>query len=105
MSRYRSEVADNGLVTTRRCQRRFDRIRNVPNRHICENYPPNYVAAIVVQDCGQIVPTPADDLEVGKVNLLHLVDCCAFVFELFGGFNDNLFGYRVQISSFENAIS
>ena len=62
-------VTHNRLVATRRRQRQFDRICHILRSHVCAKLPRNDVATVIIQDRAQIIPAPADDLEVGKVGL------------------------------------
>ena len=98
-------VANDGLAATRRRQRQFDRIGHVLSAHVRAEFPRDDVAAVVIQDRAEIIPTPADDLEVGEVRLPHLVDCRGFVFELIGRFDHYVIRRSDQVSCFENAIS
>ena len=98
-------VANDGLAATRRRQRQFDRISHVLSAHVRAEFPRDDVAAVVIQDRAEIIPTPADDLEVGKVGLPHLVDCRGFVLELIGRFDHYVIRRSDQVSCFENAIS
>ena len=68
-------------------------------------FPGDDIAAVILQDGGQIIPAPANDLEVGKICLLHLVDSRGFVGELFGRFNHHIIGCCNQVSRFQNAVS
>ena len=62
-------VAHDGLVATGRCSRQFDRVYYVLSAHVCGELPCNDVAAVIIQDCTEIIPTPADNLEVGEAGL------------------------------------
>ena len=62
-------------------------------------------AAVIIQNSAQIIPTPSDDLEVGKVCLPHLVNASGFVFELISGFNHHIIGRGDQICFLQNAVS
>ena len=80
-------VANDGLAATRRRQRQFDRIGHVLSAHVRAEFPRDDVAAVVIQDRAEIIPTPADDLEVGEVRLPQLINPSRLIFELTGGFD------------------
>ena len=88
-------------------------VTDVTHNTVTQNAPSGWVsdlhdlqvAAVVIQDRAEIIPTPADDLEVGEVRLPHLVDCRGFVFELIGRFDHYVIRRSDQVSCFENAIS
>lgn len=42
------------------------------------------------QHCWQVIPTPADDLEVGEICLLHLVDALRWLLELITRFHQDV---------------
>lgn len=63
------------------------------------------MAAVIIQDRGQAIPTPADDLEVGEVGLPHLVDGGGFVRELVGNFDHHVRWFSDEISFLQKAIS
>ena len=44
---------------------------------------------VVIQNGGQIHPAPANDLQVSKVRLPHLIDGRGLVFKLVGRLDDN----------------
>ena len=58
-----------GLVAARSCQGQLDRVGDVFSTDICAQLPGDDVVAVIVQDRAQIIPTAADDLEVGEVGL------------------------------------
>ena len=98
-------MPDDCLVATGRRQRQFNRVCYVLGPHVGAKLPGDDVAAVVIQDRVQIIPAPANDLEVGEVGLPHLVDGCVFVVELLRRFDGDIIRGRDQISSPENAIS
>ena len=53
--------------------------------HVRAKLPGHDVAAVIIKDCAEIEPAPAENLDVGKVGLPKLIDGCRFVFELVGG--------------------
>ena len=98
-------MAHDGLVATRCRQRQFDRVCHILSPHVCAKLPSDDVAAVIIQNSAEIIPSPADDLEVGEVGLPHLVDCRRFVFELLRRFDHHIIGGGDEVSSFENTIS
>ena len=72
----------NGHVTARRRSSQVNISRLIACAHGRAEPTSNDVTAVVIQDRGQIIPTPTDDLEVSEVGLPHLVDGRRFVFEL-----------------------
>ena len=83
-------LAHDCLVATGRGQRQFDSVRHITSPHVGAELPGDDVTAVVVQDCAEIVSTPADNFEVGEVCLPHLVNGCGFVCELIGGFDHHV---------------
>lgn len=75
-------VAHDGLIAAGCSQRQFNRISHVFSPHVCAELPGDDVRAVVIQNCAEIIPAPANDLEVGEVGLPHLVNGGGFVFEL-----------------------
>ena len=67
--------------------------------------PGDDVSREAIQDRGQIVPTPADDLEVGEVGLPHLVRRGRLVTELVGGLDHDEGGAGDQIMRFEEPVT
>ena len=72
------------LITVRCGQRQLKRIGYVFCTHGRAQLPRNDIAGEVVEDGGEIIPTPTDDFEIGKVGLPQLVRCSGLVFELAG---------------------
>ena len=68
-------VLDTGLITTRGGQCHLQRVGDVLGLHRGAQLPGNDVARVVVEDGGQVLPSPANDLEVREVGLPHLVRC------------------------------
>ena len=62
------------------------------------------VAAVIVEDCAEIEPSPSEDLDVSEVRLPQLVDCRRLVLELIGRLQDDERRAGDQIMSFERAI-
>lgn len=98
-------VSNNRPVTARRRLRQFEGIRHIFSAHRRAQFPWDDIAAVIVQDRGQIIPTLTNDFEVGKIRLPHLVDSRRFVFELIRGFNHHIIGCCDQIRFLQNAIS
>ena len=51
--------------------------------------PGDDVARVVIEDGGEVVPPPANNLEIGEVGLPELVRCSCLVLELGGGLDDD----------------
>lgn len=78
---------DVNLIAPRYLQSQVQRVCDVFSSHVCTELPCDDVAAVIVQDCTEIEPAPADDLQVGEVCLPKLVDSRRLVFELTGRFD------------------
>jgi hypothetical protein len=63
-------VAHDSLVAAGCRQSELDRGGDVISPHVCAKLPCDDVAAVIIKDRAEVIPTPADDLEVGKVRLL-----------------------------------
>jgi hypothetical protein len=63
------------------------------------------VAGVIVEDRGQIIPAPANDLEIGKIGLPQRVDCGCLVLKLAGGFHDDEGRAGNQIMGLEQAVN
>ena len=94
-------VTHNCLVATRSGQCQLNRVGHIGRPHVCAKLPGHDVAAVIVQDRAEIIPTPADDLEVGEVCLPHLVDGLGFVVELISGFDHYMLRLGDQISGLQ----
>ena len=55
-------IHDFGLIAARGFQRQIQRVGDILVFHSCAKLPSNDVAAVVVEDCGQVEPAPADDI-------------------------------------------
>ena len=77
------------LITARSLQGKLQGLGNIAAFHGGTQLPGNHVAGEVIQYGGQLHPAPADDFQVRKVRLPHLVDGRGLVFELAGGLHDN----------------
>ena len=44
---------------------------------------------VVIEDGGEVVPAPADDLEIGEIGLPELIGRSRLVLELVGGLDDD----------------
>ncbi len=97
-------VNDVNLIATRRCQSQVQRVRHVLSPHVCAEFPRDDVAAVIVQDRTKIEPAPADDLQVGEVGLLQLVDSRRLVFELTGRFDHDEGWAGDQVVRLQHAI-
>ena len=81
-----------------------ERVGDILGPHVAAEFPADDVAGVVVEDRGQVKPAPADDFQVGKISLPHLVWRCGFVFELIRGLDDNIGRAGDQVMGFEQAI-
>lgn len=64
----------DGLVAPRGRLRQFNSICHVFSPHVFAELPGNDVAAVDIQDGAEIMPAPADDLQVSEIGLPHLVN-------------------------------
>ena len=75
-------VPNDGLVAPGRRQSQFNRVSHIlgphvplscmlriPCRAVVAEFPGDDIAAVIVQDCAETIPAPANDLEVGEVGL------------------------------------
>ena len=76
---------DISLIKAGRCECHLQRVGNVACFHRRTKLPGDDVAREVVEDRRQVIPAPADDLEVGEVGLPELIGRRRLVFELVGG--------------------
>src|ERR1039458_8550221 len=53
--------------------------------HSLAQLPMNNEAAKVVQNCAQVIPTPANYVEIGKVRLPHFMHECSLVLKFIAG--------------------
>ena len=77
------------LVATRCLQRHLEGVGHILSTQVRAELPQDDVAAVIIQDCAEIEPASADDLQVGDVSLPKLVDAVCLVFALIGGLNDD----------------
>ena len=91
-------------IAPRRVQRQVQRVGDIRSLHRCAELPGDDVTAVVVEDRGQIEPTPADDLEIGEVGLPQLVRSGCLVTELIGRADHHMGWCRDQVFGLENAI-
>ena len=75
-------VYDVDLVTSRSLQSQIQGVGNIFGSHICAQFPRDDIATVIIQNCAQVKPTPAQNLEVGEVRLPKLIDGRGFIFEL-----------------------
>ena len=97
-------VDDVNLVTSRRRQSQVQRVGDILSPHVRAKLPRDDVAAVIIEDCAEIVQAPLDDLEVGEVGLPKLIDGRRLVFELVGRLNHNEGGTGDQIVRFQDPI-
>ena len=88
-----------------RCrERQLQRIGDVVGPHGRAQLPSDDVAGEVIEDGGEIEPTPSDHLEVGEVGLPELVGGCCLILELVGGLDDDEGWAGDQIVGLEQPI-
>jgi len=97
-------IHDLGLIAARGFQRQIQRVSDILGFHRCAKLPSNDVAAVVIKDCGQVEPAPADDLQVGKVSLPEFVRPGSLVAELIGRADHHMGRRRDQVFGLEKAI-
>ena len=97
---------DMHLITARRLQREFQRVRHVRRPHVCAEFPRDDVATVIVEDRAEMGAqhAPAQNLDVGEVCLQKLVDRGCFVFELVRRLEHDEGGTGDQIMGLERAI-
>ena len=82
-------MRDISLIAARRLQSKLQRLGHIAGLHRRTPLPGNHIAGEIIQNGGQIHPTPTDDLQVREVRLPHLIYSRGLVFELTGGLHDN----------------
>ncbi len=97
-------VANGNLITARSLKGQFQRVGDITSSHRRTQLPGDNISREVVQNGGEVIPAPANDLDVGKVCLPHLVDGGGLVAELMGSLEDNEGRTGDQIMSLEQAI-
>jgi len=81
---------DGHLIEPGRGQRQIERGGHVLRLHCGAEPPGDNEAREIVQHGGEIVPTPARNLEVGEVGLPELVGRRGLVLERLGRFDDDV---------------
>jgi hypothetical protein len=76
-------------VTARCLHRKLKSFGHVTARHARAQLPGNHITREVIQNGGQIHPTPTNDFQVREVRLPHLIDGRGLIFKLTGGRHDN----------------
>ena len=97
-------VEDVNLVTSRRRQSQVQRVGDILSPHVRAKLPRDDIAAVIIEDCAEIEPAPADDLQIGEVGLPKLVDGRRLVFELAGRVNHDEGGTGDQIVRLQDPI-
>ena len=64
---------DPDAIHTGLRSRQVERLRDVGRLHRRPERPRDDVARVVIQHRGQVVPAPADDVQIGEVGLPQLV--------------------------------
>ena len=78
-------------------------VGDVLGPHGAAEFPADDVAGLVVEDRGQVKPAPADDLEIGKIGLPHLVWCGGIVLELIRSLDGDIGGVGDQVARLQQA--
>ena len=94
--------AEPCLIAARGDQGVFQRFRDIVSFHRGAQAPGDDVGAVVVEECRQIEPTPAEDLEIGEVGLLKLVRPNSFVMELIRRFDGMQVGLVIRSCAFRS---
>ena len=76
-------------------------VSHVLSVHVGAEIPGDNVAAVIIQDRDEILPSPADDFQDGEVSRPHLVDGGGFVRKLVGRFDHHIIGCSDRVSCFE----
>ena len=97
-------VNDGHLIETGGRQRQIERGGDVLRLHGRTELPGDNEAREVVQHGGEIVLTPAGDLEIGEVGLPELVGRRGLVLELLGRFDDDVGRAGDKIVRFQQRI-
>lgn len=98
-------VLNDSLIATRRSQSQFNSLCHIAGPHGRAELPCDDVAAEIIQNGAQIIPTPSDDLNVGKVCLPRLIDSGGFVLELFGSFDHHVIRRGNKVRFLQSAVS
>ena len=92
------------LVDARRRPGQVERLRHVGRLHRRPEQPGDDVARVIVQHGRQVVPTPADDVQIGKVGLPQLVRPMGRVVKRLLSRQHDEGRTRYQVIRLENAI-
>jgi hypothetical protein len=94
-------VLNSSMIAARRCQGHVERIGDIFCPHIAAQPPGDDIAREVVEHGRQVHPAPANDLEVGKISLPHLVGPLGLGVELACCLNHDISGAGYQIMGLE----
>ena len=75
-------VHDLGAAAARSHQRQLKCFGDIVGTHRRAQLPGDNVTRVVIEDGGEVVPAPADDLEISEVGLPELVGRSRLVLEL-----------------------
>ena len=92
------------LIAARGLQSEVQRICNITGFHVGAQLLGNDIAAVIIQDCGQVKPAPTNDLQVGEVRLPKLVNGRSLILELVGGLDHDESRAGDQIMGFQDPI-
>ena len=68
---------------------RLKRVSDIVGAHRRAQLPGDDVTRVVIEDGGEVVPAPADDLEIGEIGLPELVGRSCLVPKLVSGLDDD----------------
>ncbi len=92
------------MIEPGRRQREVERGGDVADLHRRAQLPRHDEAREVIQHGREVVPTPADHLQIGEVRLPELVGCGGLVPELVGGFDHDVGRAGDQVLGLEQAV-
>ena len=71
---------------------------------VVQSLPGHHVATVVIEDRAEVIPTPADDLQIGEVGLPQLVRAGGLVPELVGRLHHHEGRAGDQVSLLEDPV-
>ena len=92
------------LTDAGRIQRQIQCLLNIRGRRGLEQLPGDDVARVVVQERGQVIPSPADHPEIRKVGLPQLVHTSRGMLEAIAGRHHDVSWAGDQVAPLQNPI-
>jgi len=83
-------ACDVGLAAARGLERHCQRLGDIVRLHRGAQLQCNDISRVIVEDGGEVEPSPADDLQVGEVSLPELVWRCRFIGKLISCLEDDV---------------